>query len=239
MHLHTCTSTELLFRYQDSYSIFVRFVTPQILSSPEPNPEPSISEPQETSITQYIPSQQQSPDVMVSDQFIIITYSMTMHACLCYYTIQVTIKYPSGTKVFKANTPLRKRGLKTLARRHYKSLASTVMASTTTSTRVVTEVAQRIRAEMKAISSQRHDSILLDTVEAVKHFSWETILLELQHMMPTLMNLLNGIVICKANKKVLLCFLASQLLKQRYAKLDLVQRAISVCLYGNGTNKQV
>jgi len=104
---------------------------------------------------------------------------------------------------------------------------------------MVSEIAQKIKTEMKDISSEHHDSILLDTLEAVKNFSWETVLLELQNKMPTLMDLLMKLVINPSKKKPLLCFLASQLLKQRYQKLGLVQRAVSVLMYGNGTNKQV
>ena len=136
-------------------------------------------------------------------------------------------------------TPARKHSVKRLARRSYKSLVSSMVKCSSTSTRVVSEVAQKIKAEMKDISSEHHDSILLDTLEAVKNFSWESVLLELQEMMPTLMHLLMKLVTNLSKKKPLLCLLASQLLKQRYPKLGLVQRAISVLLYGNGTSKQV
>ncbi len=114
-----------------------------------------------------------------------------------------------------------------------------MVKSTPTSTKVVTEVARKIKAEMKGIRSHQHDSILLDTVEAVKNFSWDAVILELQHKMPTLMHLLSSLVTNPSRKKPLLCLLASQVLKQQYPKLCLVQRAVSVLLYGNGTNKQV
>lgn len=151
----------------------------------------------------------------------------------------MTIGYPSGEKNFKVTTPARKRSVKRLARHSYKSLVSSMVKCSTTSTKVLSEVAQKIKAEMKDISSQHHDSILLDAHEAVKQFSWESVLLELQEMMPTLMQLLMKLVTNPSEKKPLLCLLASQLLKQRYPKLCLVQRAISALLYGNGTNKQV
>lgn len=137
------------------------------------------------------------------------------------------------------NTPVRKCTAKRLAHRSYKSLASSLMKSSSTSTDMVSEVAKKIKAEMKGISSQRHDSILLDTIESVKNFSWERVLLELQSMMPTLIHLLMKLVTNPTKKKPLLCMLASQLLKQRHPQLGLVQRAMSVLLYGNGTNKQV
>lgn len=92
---------------------------------------------------------------------------------------------------------------------------------------------------MKDISSEAHDSILRDLVEAVKYFHWETVMLELQGKMPTLMSLLSLLVRQPSEKKPLLCFLASQLLKARHQYIGLVQRAVSVMMYGNGTAKQV
>ena len=129
------------------------------------------------------------------------------------------------------NTPARKLCVKRLARRSYKSLVTNMVTRSPTSSKVVSGIAQQIRAEMKSIRSERHDSILLDTLEAVKRFSWETVLLELQKMMPTLMQLLMKVVTNPSKKIPLLCLLASQLLKQRYPKLGLVQRAMSVVLY--------
>ncbi len=107
------------------------------------------------------------------------------------------------------------------------------------SDKVIMEIARKIRSETKSISSATHDSILLDPIEAVKHFSWETVWLELKNKMPTLLKLLQLVITNPSKKKPLICFLVSQILKQRYPKLGLVQRAISIALYGNGTNKQV
>ena len=137
------------------------------------------------------------------------------------------------------NTPARKQGVKRLARRSYRSLASSMVNYSPLSTNMVSEVARKIKAEMKDISSQRHDSFLLDSREAVKHFSWDRVLHELRSMMPTLIQLLTKLISNPLAKKPLLCVLSSQLLKQRYPRLGLVQRAMSVLLYGNGINKQV
>ena len=54
--------------------------------------------------------------------------------------------------------------------------------------------------------------------------------------MPTLMMLLKMLVRNPTKKKPLLCIIASQLLKQKWPKMGLVQRAV---MYGNGTSKQV
>lgn len=152
---------------------------------------------------------------------------------------QVTIGYPSGHKQFKVRTPARKDAVKRLARRHYASLASSMVESASTSTKIVHEVVRKIKAEMRVIRSEKHDSILLDTQEAVKNFSWETVVLELQNKTHTLMHLLQNLVAKPSHNKPLICLIASQFLKQRYPKLCLVQRAVSAFLYGKGTNKQV
>ena len=76
-------------------------------------------------------------------------------------------------------------------------------------------------------------------VEAVKCFSWETVKLELFKKVPTLMSLLLQIVNKSTERIPLLCLVASQLLKCRHQRLCLVQRAVSVMLYGNGSAKQV
>ena len=151
----------------------------------------------------------------------------------------MTIGYPSGPKTFQLKTPVRKHNVKRFARRSYASLASSVVQSKALSGRIVGQVASKIRCEMADISSKVHDSILKDNIEALKHFSWDTVFLELQSKMPTLMMLLKKLVRNPTERKPLLCVIASQLLKQRQPKLGLVQRAVSILMYGNGTSKQV
>ena len=92
---------------------------------------------------------------------------------------------------------------------------------------------------MRQLASEEHDSILRDTVEGIKHFSWDTITLELQRKVPTLMQLLRLLVKKPAISKPFISCLASQLVKDRHPKLGLMQRAVSVMLYGNGSSKQV
>lgn len=65
-------------------------------------------------------------------------------------------------------------------------MASYFMNSSTTSKSFICQIANRIKSEIKDINSDSHDSILKDTIEAVKHFSWETVMLELSHKVPTL-----------------------------------------------------
>ena len=141
--------------------------------------------------------------------------------------------------MFHIRTPARKQGIKRLARRNYKSMASTLVNSPAMCKFILTEVSRKIKREMKDLSSNKHDSLLSDTVEAVKHFHWETVALELEDKMPTLLILLKQLLPRPMEQKPLLCLLASQLLKSRHQRMGLVQRAVSVMLYGNGSSKEV
>lgn len=149
------------------------------------------------------------------------------------------IPYKGGTKTYSIHTPSRKQCVKRITRKNYVSMASTIANSPTLSKAMIAKIAIKIKHEMKDISSDSHDSILRDTVEAVKHFHWETVILELLKKMPTLMALLSHLIPKPTERKPMLCFLASQLLKARHQHMGLVQRAVSIMMYGNGTAKQV
>ena len=100
-------------------------------------------------------------------------------------------------------------------------------------------LSQKIKGEMKDLCSDEHASVLRDITEAVTHFQWETVMLEFEKKLPTLVTLLEQIVPQPAEHRPLLALLISQLVKARHQKTGLVQRAISVMLYGNCSNKQV
>ena len=153
--------------------------------------------------------------------------------------LQVVIPYKGGPRTYTVRTPSRKKSIKQLTRKTYVSMASGVINSQVMSKSVITQLAAKIKKEMKELSSDSHDSILRDSVEAVKRFSWETVRLELFRKVPTLMSLLTQIVNKPTERIPLLCLVASQLLKCRHQRLCLVQRAVSVMLYGNGSAKQV
>ena len=59
---------------------------------------------------------------------------------------------------------------------------------------IISKLAIIIRAEMKSISSDAHNSVLWDSREAVMQFHWEAIRLELMQKIPTLMKLLLEVV---------------------------------------------
>ena len=143
------------------------------------------------------------------------------------------VPYSSGVRSYKVRTPSRKRSIRRIARKNYVSTVAALVNSPTTGQTIVAKLAIRIREEMQAISCRSHDSILRDSVEAVKKFSWETVRLELQYTMPTLMTLLSQLVGRASERSPLICLLASMILKSRHNQMGLVQRAVSVMLYGN------
>ena len=118
-------------------------------------------------------------------------------------------------------------------------MAATAVKSAPTFDKVMREVARKIKKEMNDIATSKHDSILRDTVEAVKHFSWDTVTIELQMKTPILMQLLRSLVRNPAKSKPFIASIACQLLKDNHPKLGLMQRAVSVLFYANGTSKNV
>lgn len=88
---------------------------------------------------------------------------------------------------------------------------------------------------MKSICSEEHQSLLRDSDEALHYFSWDKIWHEFLQMMPNLSKLLSIIV----QDKMLLCLLISMMLKKRCSKMSLVQKVVSLFLYGHGCGKQV
>lgn len=147
--------------------------------------------------------------------------------------------YPSGIKSYPVNTPKRKQAIKRTVRRTYSTIASSVVNSPSTANQVISDVSKKIIKEMKQFSTS--DSILNNTytIEALKYFDWERIWIEFEKNIPTLINFLRHIVPRPTENIVFICLLASQILKSRHSQLGLVQRAISVMLYGHGTSKQV
>ena len=76
--------------------------------------------------------------------------------------------------------------------------------------------------------------------EDIADFNWAALWLQLTKKAPTLMRILETLLLQESGKnKPLVCFLASIVLKHQCQKLAFVQRAISLLLYGNGTSKEV
>ena len=110
--------------------------------------------------------------------------------------------------------------MRRLARKRDSAVEYVVTASEATKNSSVTCIAKVIKQEIRSICSLEHDSIFRDNIEAVKHFSWDTVWLELQNKMPTLLQLLELLVKRPKMNKPLMCLIASM---QNSPKLGLVQ----------------
>ena len=146
--------------------------------------------------------------------------------------------YASHSRTYKIRTPSRKKVIRTLTRKSFHASASAMLESPRVLRSITAKLVLKIREEMKHLSSTDQDSVLRDFTEAVKCFHWETVRLELVRSVPTLMTILSQLVGPSTKHYPLLCLLASMILKSRHQHLGLVQRAVSVMLYGNGTAKQ-
>ena len=144
-------------------------------------------------------------------------------------------EYKSGSKCVTV-TPSRKKAIESLGRRSYKAAATNIASGNKTKAYIVHSVAYLIRQEMANICSIRHPSLLRDSHSAVKKFNWQAILSEFSLKLPTLILLLRK-MLSKSDKFI--SFVISLLIKKRCKHMSLLQRVISVLLYGNGTNKEV
>ena len=72
--------------------------------------------------------------------------------------------------------------------------------SPSTSCYAIRGLAIQLRSELKDICASSHYSILQDSIEAIKQFSWQKIILELQEKLPKLMLFLSTLILKSAKK---------------------------------------
>ena len=124
-----------------------------------------------------------------------------------------------------------------IARRSFKSAAVRITNMPETKSYIVTEVARSIKREMKSICSFAHNSMLRDQKQDLRLFSWEKLFVEFKQNVPTLVHFLSCLL-PKADEK-LVSFICGVILKKRCKHMSLMQRVISVMLYGNASHKEV
>jgi len=132
-------------------------------------------------------------------------------------------------------TPTREPMARHLALRRYKGLSNDVVNVCVSE--VIEGVAAKIKKELTHICSDDHDSLLRGYGPSIKNFSWDTIWTELEQNTPCLLKLLSAII--PGNGKILQCTIICMILKNRYSRMALLQRVVSVMLYGNAVHKQV
>lgn len=124
---------------------------------------------------------------------------------------------------------------KHIARRDFKGLSKDMVSIH--SNEIINQVAKKIQAEFNYICSDTHNSLLRGYGLCVRDFCWDSIWNELQQHTPSLLMLLSNII--PGSSKILHCTIICMILKHRHPKMALLQRVISVVLYGNAVHKQV
>ena len=150
--------------------------------------------------------------------------------CLCFCLKKFSIK----TLVLT-----RKHAIKQLARRSYKSFTTSVVNDKLQTKNMLIQVARTIKEELKKISWDKEGSFIKDEIAALQNFNWKSLLVHYEYYMPMLMQLLKVLIPNFQQREPLVCTLASQILKNWNTKMSLLQQAVSILLYGNGTKKQV
>uniref|UniRef100_A0A1X7VUI6 DUF6589 domain-containing protein n=1 Tax=Amphimedon queenslandica TaxID=400682 RepID=A0A1X7VUI6_AMPQE len=144
----------------------------------------------------------------------------------------LTVPYETYKKTYTLS-PFTEENIKRMARKSYRSLSTSLLDSDRTGDIFLLQLLDQMKKEMKHICSTTHNSVLRDSNEAVRHFSWDVLSDELWNNAPTLITVLSELAL---GDQQLSCTIASMLLKKRLPKMGLLQRAVSLLLYGNGTN---
>ena len=156
---------------------------------------------------------------------------------------QVAVGYQKKPSYFHLSQSLKKLG-RYVGRGNRRSIARAAVSNTALQPHLVDALCGVVRAEMKHVCSDNHDSILrLKSKPALEHFTWEAVWAELQQTAPTLMALLLRMTPAARHAdegvRPALCLCASILLKLRNNKVNLVQSVISLVLKAGHATKQV
>ena len=166
------------------------------------------------------------------------TNVLQAYNCVLVDAMQVKIRKDGKTRNYNIKTPLRARIISSYARRCYRTSASGMLNPGSGLSRyILRTISRQIRVEFNNICSTSNKSILQQSNGMLKSFSWEALWSEFQHRVPVLLGLLRSIL--PKSDKAFLGFVISLLLKKRNQKMSLMQRLVSVLLYGNAAHKQV
>ncbi len=174
----------------------------------------------------------------------------------------------TGRKTLQTTVITRKSGLKTLARsvgrKSRPSIARQVMRDRVIREKVLEILTKDIQKEMTTMCAKKTSSVLRNpSPKAVKTFSWEAVVSEVQAYAPTLFQFLKGTVhvkrrVSRKQKKALekssrkqkhktnrpseveiIGVCAAVLLRSRNLHMNLLQKMVSLILNGGHASKQV
>jgi len=121
------------------------------------------------------------------------------------------------------------------ARETYKSAATGMLDLR--EKQVLSVLTKKIKCQMAHICSSNFSSVLKKEHKELSQFNWDELWAEFSKQVPLLLSFLQSIL-PKADK-IFITFVVCMLLKKRSKHMSLMQRLVSVLLYGNAANKQV
>lgn len=140
-------------------------------------------------------------------------------------------------------TPQRKHLGKAVARRSKKAVAVECMKDDVVQKHILKLVGKMVHTEIKKFCSDSANSILKrDDPQCIKTFSWESFNSEISKFSPVLKGIFQATCkrrMSKTNFNVVLCVCVSLLLRNRNPRMNLIQKIISLVLYGGHSSKQV
>ena len=104
-------------------------------------------------------------------------------------------------------------------------------------------IGNTIRSEIKAMVSDKVNSILRSKeISDLKIFNWNALIKELTIHTPYLFHIFNSItktITPQDNQMAIIGMCIAILLKQRYSRMSLVQKVVSIIMYAGHASKQV
>ena len=142
-----------------------------------------------------------------------------------------------------ALTPSRKRIGKALARKAPRTVAVQALAGPTTRLHVLSEIGRILRAEMTAMCSDKTASLLrTHSIQDLSHFQWKNVIQELEKSAPVFLHFLRQCTQTRTprqNRDGVIGVCAAIILKNRFAKMNLLQKIVSLLLYAGHCGKRV
>ena len=140
-------------------------------------------------------------------------------------------------------TPQRKHLGKAVARRSKKAIAAECMKDQAVQKHIVKLVGKMVHREIKKFCSDSANSILKrDDPQCIKTFSWESFSSEISKFAPVLKSILQATSktgMSNTDFNVVMCVCVALLLRNRNPRMNLIQKIISLLLYGGHSSKQV
>lgn len=142
-----------------------------------------------------------------------------------------------------ALTPTRKHIGKAVARGRRQSVAIECLKEPSTRKHLLKRIGMLVRNELIALCSDSSNSILRQQcVSELKEFTWKKLLSELENKAPVFLTILRECTHTRrprSNRDAVMGMCAAILLKHRFSNMSLVQKMMSLVLYGGHSGKQV